>query len=222
MSAPASTQAIARSMALSMPSTANASVRAMMTNCRIGARIDGRLDPVHHFLLARRFPCRAGGRNAWTAPDLRCAARPAPNLMNDFTVRAMLNAPPHPVSASTSSGSGQASVMRRMSISTSSMVLMPEIRNPQGIGGDSAARQIQRLESAGRRHSRGIGVDGADDLQGSLGGHGGAQTRARRKRRCGRHTRPATGISAPVTARACVGHQKRDDLGGLDRTSPSA
>ena len=36
----------------------------------------------------------------------------APNLMKDFTVRAILKAPPHPVSASTNSGSEQASVMR--------------------------------------------------------------------------------------------------------------
>ena len=97
----------------------------------VGTRIDRRFDAVHHFLLARRFPCRGDGRNAWPEPDPRYAARPAPNLMNDFTVRAMLNAPPQPVSASTSSGSGQASVMRRMSISTSSMVLMPRSGTPR-------------------------------------------------------------------------------------------
>ena len=45
-------------------------------------------------------------------------------------MRAMLNAPPQPVSASTSSGNGQASVMRRMSMSTSSMVLMPRSGTP--------------------------------------------------------------------------------------------
>ena len=54
----------------------------------------------------------------------------APALVNDFTVRAMLNAPPQPVSASTSKGSVLASVMRRMSMSTSSMVLMPRSGRP--------------------------------------------------------------------------------------------
>ena len=50
MSAPASTQATARSMAASRPSTASASVRAMMTNAGIGARVDGGLDAVDHLL----------------------------------------------------------------------------------------------------------------------------------------------------------------------------
>src|SRR5580698_11549552 len=56
---------------------------------------------------------------------------PAPNLVNDLTVRAMLNAPPQPVSASTSIGRGQASVMRRMSMSTSSIVLIPRSGTPK-------------------------------------------------------------------------------------------
>jgi hypothetical protein len=51
--------------------------------------------------------------------------------MNARTVRAMLNAPPHPVSASTSKGSVLASVIRRMSISTSSIVLMPRSGRPR-------------------------------------------------------------------------------------------
>src|SRR5271154_1050654 len=51
--------------------------------------------------------------------------------MKDFTVREILNAPPHPVSASTSSGSGQASVILRMSVSTSSMVLIPKSGTPR-------------------------------------------------------------------------------------------
>jgi hypothetical protein len=55
----------------------------------------------------------------------------APNLISDFTVRAMLNAlAPKPVSASTSKGSGQASVMRRASVSTSSSPLMPRSGKP--------------------------------------------------------------------------------------------
>src|SRR5208283_3414868 len=54
----------------------------------------------------------------------------APNLMKDLTVRAMLNAPPQPVSASTRSGRAHASLMRRISTSTSSRVLMPRSGTP--------------------------------------------------------------------------------------------
>jgi hypothetical protein len=46
------------------------------------------------------------------------------------TVRAILNAPPHPVSTSTSRGKPHASVMRRISTSTSSIVLMPRSGMP--------------------------------------------------------------------------------------------
>ena len=54
----------------------------------------------------------------------------APARIISRTVRAMLNAPPQPVSMSTSSGSDVAAVMRRASISTSSMVLMPRSGMP--------------------------------------------------------------------------------------------
>src|SRR5450432_1586258 len=54
----------------------------------------------------------------------------APALMKDFTVRAMLSAPPQPVSASTSSGNAEASVMRRTSMSTSSIAVMPRSGTP--------------------------------------------------------------------------------------------
>ena len=56
---------------------------------------------------------------------------PAPDLIIDLTVRAMLNAEaPKPVSTSTSSGSAQTSVMRRTSVSTSSRLLMPRSGRP--------------------------------------------------------------------------------------------
>ena len=51
-------------------------------------------------------------------------------------MRAMLNAPPQPVSASTRSGKVLASVIRRMSMSTSSMVEIPR----SGIPREFAAR----------------------------------------------------------------------------------
>jgi len=55
----------------------------------------------------------------------------APNLISDLTVRATLKADaPNPVSASTSSGSEEASVMRRTSVSTSSRLDMPRSGTP--------------------------------------------------------------------------------------------
>jgi hypothetical protein len=55
----------------------------------------------------------------------------APNLISDLVVRATLNAlAPKPVSTSTSRGSVQTSVMRRMSVSTSSSPLIPRSGTP--------------------------------------------------------------------------------------------
>ena len=55
----------------------------------------------------------------------------APALIIDFTVRATLKAEePKPISASTSSGSEQTSVIRRMSVSTSSRVEIPRSGSP--------------------------------------------------------------------------------------------
>ncbi len=48
ISAPAATYACARSMALLSPSLASASVRAMITNCAVRARIHGGFHAVHH------------------------------------------------------------------------------------------------------------------------------------------------------------------------------
>ena len=56
----------------------------------------------------------------------------APDLISDFTVRAMLKAlDPNPVSASTRRGREQTSVMRRTSVSTSSRLLMPRSGRPR-------------------------------------------------------------------------------------------
>ncbi len=54
----------------------------------------------------------------------------APAFVIDRMVRAILNAPPQPVSISTSSGRLVASVIRRTSVSTSSMVLIPRSGSP--------------------------------------------------------------------------------------------
>ena len=53
-----------------------------------------------------------------------------PTRSNERIVRAMLKAPPQPVSMSTSSGICVASTIRRASVSTSSIVLMPRSGMP--------------------------------------------------------------------------------------------
>ncbi len=94
-------------------------------------------------------------------------------------MRAMLKAPPQPVSASTSSGKragiGNAADVDQHIIHGAD----PQIRDTQGIGRDAAAGEIQRLEAARRGHARGVCVDGADDLQGFLIGDGSPQPGAR-------------------------------------------
>jgi hypothetical protein len=64
----------------------------------------------------------------------------------------MLNAPPQPVSASTSSGRELASVIRRMSVA-------------ERIRRDSAAGDVDRLEAGSFRHAGRECRDGADDLK---------------------------------------------------------
>jgi hypothetical protein len=55
----------------------------------------------------------------------------APNLISDLVVRATLKAEaPKPVSTSTSSGVSHTSVMRRISVSTSSRFEMPRSGRP--------------------------------------------------------------------------------------------
>src|SRR5574337_770233 len=91
MSAPASTQASARPMAASMPSTAIASVRAMITNCAsvrasTAALTRSTISSFDTIALPGRWPQRLAA--TWSS---MCSA-PAPALTSERTVRAMLNA----------------------------------------------------------------------------------------------------------------------------------
>jgi hypothetical protein len=102
----------------------------------------------------------------------------APALVKLRTVRAMLNAPPQPVSASTSSG-------RRTGVGDAADVDQHivhaadgKIRHAERIGRQTSARQIDRAKAGGRSQARDIGVDGADHLQRPLLAHRGAQSRA--------------------------------------------
>ena len=125
MSAPASTQACARSMAASKPSTASASVRAIITKfsstrASTAALMRSTISSLETMALFGRCPQRfcATWSSIWTA------ATPARSKLR--IVRAILNAPPQPTSMSTSKGVSTLSVIRRASISTSSIVVMPK------------------------------------------------------------------------------------------------
>ena len=125
ISAPAATYASARSMAAVNPSLASASVRAIITNCSsvrasTAALIRSTISPA----ATSSLPGLCPQRFAPTWSSMCTAAAPAFSI--DRIVRAMLNAPPHPVSISTKRGSPEASVIRRTSVSTSSIVLIPK------------------------------------------------------------------------------------------------
>jgi len=69
------------------------------------------------------------------------------------TVRAMLKAPPQPVSMSAEVGEdvfhgGDA-----------------EVGHAEGVGGDASAGEVEGAEAGGLGHAGGVGVDGADDLE---------------------------------------------------------
>ncbi len=129
-SAPASTQATARSMARSRPSTASASVRAITTKsgsvrASTAALMRSTISSFETISLLGRWPQRLAP--TWSSI---CMAA-APNLISDRVVRATLNAEaPKPVSTSTSSGTSHTSVMRRTSVSTSSRPEMPRSGRP--------------------------------------------------------------------------------------------
>ena len=130
-SAPASTQATARSTARSSPSLASASVRAITKNAgsvraSTAALMRSAISSFETSSLPGRWPQRLAP--TWSS---MCIAA-APNLTSDLTVRATLKAlAPKPVSTSTSRGRSQTSVMRRMSVSTSSRFEMPRSGNPR-------------------------------------------------------------------------------------------
>ena len=64
----------------------------MITKLAIGARVDGGLDAVDHLRRGDELLARPVAAALGAAPGPRCACAPAPNLISDFTVRAMLNA----------------------------------------------------------------------------------------------------------------------------------
>ena len=118
-------------MAACRPSTASASVRAMITKesslrASTAALMRSTISCCETISLFGLWPQRLAP--TWSSI---CIAA-APNLIIDFTVRATLNAEePKPVSTSTSSGRSQTSVIRRTSVSTSSRPLIPRSGRPR-------------------------------------------------------------------------------------------
>jgi len=83
----------------------------------------------------------------------------APARISSLQVRAMLKALPKPVSASTSSGSGQAALMRRTSSQTSLRELMPRSGSPKEALATPAPERYRARKPAVLRQQRRIGVD---------------------------------------------------------------
>ena len=50
-----------------------------------------------------------------------------------------------------------------------------EVRHAEGVGGDATAGEVEGAEAGGFGHACGVGVDGADDLEGVLFGDGAAE-----------------------------------------------
>ena len=192
MSAPASTQARARSIAASSPSTASASVRAMIANAgsmraSTAAFTRSTISSFGTIALPGRWPQRLAP--TWSS---MCIAA-APALLSERTVRAMLNADaPKPVSTSTSSGSGRdvgdaADVDQHVV-----QVADAEVGQAERAGGDAAARQVERAVAGVLREQRVVRADRAGDLQRPFGRERVAQSLSGRAA-CGARSRDAVG-----------------------------
>ena len=134
ISAPASTQAMARSMAACSPSTARASVRAMMTNessTRASTAILMRstISACETISFARPMTATLGRDLILDMDTSGSGLGQRANRPGQY-----LKAPPNPVSPSTSKGRSQASVMRRTSIKHILQPADPQIRHAQRIG----------------------------------------------------------------------------------------
>ena len=182
MSAPASTHAHARSIAASRPSPARASVRAMIDEAGVGPGVDRRLDPVDHLaprheLLPRPVAAALGAHLVFDVhracagldhrPDgARDVERRGPESRVDVDQerqRADVGDPPHV---------GEHVVE----------IADAEIGEAERPGGDTAAREVDRLETGALSQDRVIRADRARDLQRPLGGDGRAKTGACRRR----------------------------------------
>ncbi len=129
MSAPASTYAAARSSAACCPSTACASVRAMITKLSSMRPSAAAFSRSHISCVSTRaLPGRWPQRLTATWSSMWQPAAPAQVISR--TVRAIINALPQPVSASTSKGRSVAEQMRRMSSQTSLRVVIARSGSP--------------------------------------------------------------------------------------------
>ena len=75
--------------------------------------------------------------------------RPRPLAANERMAREMFSTPPQPVSMSTSTGSGVMSVIRRTSLSTSSIVVIPRSAMPHELAATPPPETYSRLEPRG-------------------------------------------------------------------------
>ena len=203
-----------------MPSTASASVRAMITNCIIGARIDGRLDAIDHLLLRHHF--LAGPMAAALGLHLvfDVQSRGAGLDEGFHGARDVERAAPAGVRIHQQrqrAGVGDAADVDEHIVHGADA----QIRHAERIGGDAAARQVQRLEAARRRHARGIGVDGADHSAADVPPARRRATAHRAMRSVLRSYAPRHRDQGTRDRASRIGDQERDDFGGLGRSHPA-
>ena len=134
----------------------------------VGAGVDGGLDAVDHLFGGDDLLCRGDGRSAWPATWSSMWQPAAPALMSERTERARLKAPPKPVSASTSSGRvadvGDAADVGEDVVDGGDA----EVGHAERAGGDATAGEVEGAVAGALGHAGVVGVDGADDLEGSV------------------------------------------------------
>ena len=179
MSAPASTQAHARSIAACRPSTASASVRAMMTKSGSVRASTAALIAVDHLVRATRAPCPAGGRSAWRRPGPRCASRAAPNLISELDRARDVERRRAEAGVDVDQQRQRADVGDPAHVGQHVVeVADAEVGHAERARGDAAAGEVDRLEARALGEERVVGADRAGHLQRLLGGERGAEARA--------------------------------------------
>ena len=165
MSAPASTQASARSIAASRPSTASASVRAMTTKSGSVLRVDRRLDAVDHLgaaneLLARPVAAALGADLVLDVHRRRAELDQRLDRARDVEgagAEAGVDVDQQRQVAHV----GDAAHVGQHVVEVGDA----EVRQAERAGGDAAAGEVDGLIAGLLGEERVVGVDRADDLQ---------------------------------------------------------
>ena len=165
MSAPASTQRTARSMAASRPSMASASVRAMMTKPgSVRASTAALMRSTISSLETSSLPGRWPQRLAPTWSSMCIAAAPA--LISDRVGARDVEGARAEAGVDVDQQRQVADVGDAADVDQHVVeVGDAEVRHAERAGGDAAAREVDRAVADALRQQRVVGVDRADDLE---------------------------------------------------------